>query len=200
MQKISLNKYYLLRDEKIAIVEEAVDIECPIYGYGAVGCETSDFSHIANLEMDFTEAKEKFGGRCVGVGYQKFSSSQYNFYIDNEEPQLFFVYAESVYNGIKESHWDSFVRGTIKDFEAWILGDVYDVRFFELDSNLSEEDCYLWMGTSNDYDLKNVICEVDKEVGILQELQGVRNSAFERELVIKLIKEKGKRESAKRSQ
>lgn len=182
---MELGKYYLTSDGMIAIVSQAEDAECPILGYGSIG-SCGDFSHLADMDIDFKEAKKKYGDRCVGVG-----RGCYSFFRDDNNPSLFFVYDESVLYDLKQDQRDEFISGTIKDFESWVMGYTYDVRTFYIDKDLSESESLLWIGLSSDYDTKPA-CEIDKEVRLIEELQACGTSE-EIEAVLTLIRAKAKR-------
>lgn len=187
---MELDKYYLTSGGMIAIVSQAEDAECPILGYGSIG-SCGDFSHLADMDIDFKEAKKKYGDRCVGVGYRSPASGCYSFFRDDDNPSLFFVYDESALYELKKDKLEEFIDGTIKDFESWAMGYVYDVRTFYVDKDLPESESLLWIGLSSDYDTKPV-CEIDKEVRMLEELQECGTSE-EIEAVLTLIRAKAKR-------
>lgn len=182
---MELDKYYLTSSGMIAIVSQAEDAECPILGYGSIG-SCGDFSHLADMDIDYKEAKQKYGDRCVGVGYTSPANGCYSFFRDDDDPSLFFVYDESVLD-LKQDKRDEFISGTIKDFENWIMGYVYDVRTFYI-KDLPESDSLLWIGLSSDYDTKPV-CEIDKEIRMLEECGTIE----EIEAVLTLIRAKAKR-------
>lgn len=186
---MELDKYYLTSGGMIAIVSQAEDAECPILGYGSIG-SCGDFSHLADMDIDYKESKQKYGDRCVGVGYTSPANGCYSFFRDDDDPSLFFVYDESVLYDLKQDERDEFIDGTIKDFENWVMGYVYDVRTFYIDKDLPESDSLLWIGLS-EYDTKPV-CEIDKEVRLIEELQACGTSE-EIEAVLTLIRSKAKR-------
>lgn len=186
---MELDKYYLTSDGMIAIVSQAEYAE-PILGYGSIG-SCGDFSHLADMDIDFKEAKKKYGDRCVGVGYTIPANGCYSFFRDDDNPSLFFVYDESVLYDLKQDKRDEFISGTIKDFESWVMGYTYDVRTFYIDKDLTESESLLWIGLSSDYDTKPV-CEIDKEVRLIEELQACGTSE-EIEAVLTLIRAKAKR-------
>lgn len=188
---MELDKYYLTNDGLVAIVSLAEDAENPIIGYGGIGSCCRDFAHLANIDLDFSEAKKKHGDRCIGIGYTSPANGCYTFFRDDKDPRLFFVYDESVLDDLTQDDRDVFIRGTIKDFENWIMGYAYDVRTFYVDRELSESECLLWIGLSENYDLAPV-CGIDLEVRMLKELQA-SGTIEEIEAVLTLIRAKAKR-------
>lgn len=163
---MELGKYYLTTKGKVVKVEQAHHIENPILGIGSIGSCDSEFEHIGANDLSFSDAKEIFKQRCVGIGCIEHSS--YHFYRDESNPVLFFIFDEDVVEGLSGKPLDYFIEDMIREFECWFNGEVFDIQFFERNEALNVSNGYIRFGYSPDFEL-DLLCEVDKEVRLLLE-------------------------------
>lgn len=143
---VEVEKYYLLKDGTILNVT-------PYDGDFDFGCEIGgSFTHLNTTDLSFEEAKKLYGDKVFGANYSQ--HSDYSFYLDNENPEVFFI------NDV-----EGFDSSLLQDFEYWFNGYVYDVRFYKFYDDLLEiEDIYLVFGFDYDKEADLIVCDVTKEM------------------------------------